>query len=357
MHKVIKLLITISMIISCVLVCCNMVFASSYDSESSDDMPMSLQRDWQNNLLKEEHGAEGRKGKDGSWLGSKKTVFGIDTWIREQILGVVVQDTLEGMPDNAADLSAAGNGLVRGWLDENQVLHIAGEGGVVAPADSSALFAHMANVRTIDLRGLHTENTYNMSFFFYHCEKLETVNLEGIVTDNVTDLTRMFTRCFSLRSLDLSGFNTQNVGSFAAMFQYCRTLQELNLNSFCTENATSFWMMFRGCSNLKHIYWNPQLFVTDHVTKMSLMFYDCISLEYVDVSEFNLASMEDMDSAFYNCRALKGIDTSKWNMSNVDDAAHLFGECASLVYIDSQGWNMKPTIDKEGIFTESGLEY
>lgn len=352
MRRFIRGLISTGVIFCCILAGCNMIPASSF----AGDTAQIAQGGWHNNLLKEEHGAEGRKKDDGSWPDAKKTVFGIDTWIREQIQGVVVQDTLAGMPDNAADLSAAGNGLVRGWLDEYQILHIAGEGGVMAPADSSALFAHMVNVRSIDLRGLHTENSYDMSFFFYHCENLEKVNLEGIVTDNVTDLTRMFTHCYALKSVDLSGFNTQNVVDFSAMFQNCSALQELNLISFHTESATNFWMMFRGCSNLRHIYWNPQFFVTDRVTKMSLMFYDCTSLEYVDVSEFNLASMKDMDSAFYNCRAIQGIDTSRWDMSNVDDAAHLFGECASLVYIDTQGWNMKPGVDKEGIFAASGLE-
>ena len=314
------------------------------------------QGDWHNNLLKEEHGAEGEKKSDGSWPDAKENVFGVSTWIREQILGVVVQDTLDGVPDSAIDLSQEGNGSVKGWLDGSQTLHIAGNGGVMAPANSAALFAHMENVRSADLRGLHTDNTADLSFLFYHCDNLESVNLEGIVTDNVTDFTRMFTGCNVLRSVDLSGFNTQKVGSFAAMFQNCSSLQELDLTAFNTQSATTFWMMFRGCSNLRRVVWNPRSFVTDRVTKMALMFYDCSSLIYIDTSEFNLINVKDMDSAFYNCSALTGIDTSRWNLSNVDDLAHLFSNCASLTWIDTSGWNLKEGVDRTEMFIGSGLE-
>ena len=314
------------------------------------------QGDWHNNLLKEEHGAEGEKKSDGSWPDAKKTVFGVDAWIREQILGIAVQDTLEGVPENAVDISQEGNGSVKGWLDDSGTLHIAGNGGVMAPVDSAALFAHMENVRSIDLRGLHTDSTYDLSFLFYHCDNLETVNLEGIVTDNVTDFTRMFTGCGALRSVDLTGFNTQKVVSFAAMFQNCSSVQELDLTTFNTGSATSFWMMFRGCSNLRSIYWNPRFFVTDNVTNMALMFYDCSALSYVDTSEFNLINVKDMDSAFFNCYALTGLDTSGWNMNNAEDIAHLFGNCTSLTWIDTSRWNLKPNVDRTEIFIGSGLE-
>ncbi len=272
--------------------------------------------DWRNNLLKEEHGIVGELKANMQGTIPEEKVFGVDAWNRDEIQAVYVLDTLENMPEDAIDISEAQNGSVMGWLDKDRALYIAGNGGVMAPEDSNALFAWLENAKTIDFGGnLHTDQTTKMSFMFCACSSLQSVNLEGIVTDNVKYFTKVFAGCRSLRSLDLSEFHTHNALRFFGMFLNCESLETLDLTSFQSSKVDSFQIMFRGCRSLRDIYWTPQLFSTSSATNMGQMFYDCNSLEYVDVSMFDTSRVENMYMMFGRCFALQSLDTSRWNLN------------------------------------------
>ena len=86
---------------------------------------------------------------------------------RTQVRSITVLDSLEACPENAWDVSENGDGSVMAWTEESGDLfdlYIAGEGGVVAPADCSELFAGYENAGTIQFQGsFHTENTTDMT--------------------------------------------------------------------------------------------------------------------------------------------------------------------------------------------------
>ena len=171
--------------------------------------------------------------EDGIVKDPVETAFGVQSWKRKDIRGVYVLDTLEEMPVDAVDLSESGNGSVMGWLDAEDNLYIAGEGGVKAPKDASGLFAWYQNAQVIDPGGnLHTEDTTDFRYMFYHNYKAQKINLTGMDTGKAETFSKMFAYCESITQLDFSSFETSCCRSFYQMFIQCISLKKLDLTTF-----------------------------------------------------------------------------------------------------------------------------
>ena len=84
-----------------------------------------------------------------------------------------------------------------------------GDSKVVAPESIHYLFAGLTHVKSIDLSGLKTSNTTDMSGLFAGCRSLEALNLVALDTSRVTNMSAMFSGCSSLASINLYGFNTE----------------------------------------------------------------------------------------------------------------------------------------------------
>ena len=152
-------------------------------------------------------------------------VFGSE-YRREQIASVTFLDTLSDAPENAWDVSAAGDGRVMAWVtpaNELYDLYIAAEGGVSAAHDCSDLFAGYSNAKTINFgEAFHTTGAADMSRMFFGCEALTDLTLgDSFDTSAVQDMNRMFCRCKSLTKLTLGdNFVTTNADT-EDMFYDC----------------------------------------------------------------------------------------------------------------------------------------
>lgn len=95
-----------------------------------------------------------------------------------------------------------------------------------------------------------------------------------------------------------------------------------NFDSSSLENVES---MFSECLFLNEI--NFKNFNISKVTNMANMFYGCDALESVDLSEFGTSKVINMANMFYNCRAIKSLDLSGFDTSNVENMEAMFLEC------------------------------
>ena len=93
-----------------------------------------------------------------------------------------------------------------------------------------------------------------------------------------------------------------------AMMEKCRVYQASNA-------ATSCASMFVYCTSLQSL--NLSSFNTASVTNMSSMFAYCYSLQSLNLSSFNTASVTNMDSMFVNSRLIKSINLSGTNLNSV----------------------------------------
>ncbi len=81
--------------------------------------------------------------------------------------------------------------------------------------------------------------------------------------------------------------------------------------------------LFRGYRNVTGIYFNGA-FDTENVTKMDLMFCDCLNLKELDLSSFDTSKVTGMLAMFYRCSNLTELDVSGFDISQVVDMYGMF---------------------------------
>ncbi len=92
-------------------------------------------------------------------------------------------------------------------------------------------------------------------------------------------------------------------------------------------------MAFGGLTKTTSIDFNNCL-DTSRTTNMADMFYDCKSLENLDVSSFNTNLVTDMQYMFYECKAIEHLDLSKFSYASANDMDCLFANCSALKTIN-----------------------
>ena len=131
---------------------------------------------------------------------------------------------------------------------------------------------------------------------------------------------------------DLAPIVPINATSCYFMFYYCVTLAQLNLSNFDTNNIVTMYGMFDGCKNLTSL--DLSSFNTSKVTKMNYMFYNCSKLTQLDLSNFDTSKVTKMNYMFCNCSKLTQLDLSNFNTSKVIDMYSMFSECSKLISLD-----------------------
>ncbi len=222
---------------------------------------------------------------------------------------------LEGY-DGYFDMSVNNSGTVLGYYkkisDNLYDITVGSLDEVIAPSDSSLMFAFLSNLTTLK---------FNQNFN----------------SNNITDLAGLLLFDRSLTSLDINNLNiagkysTKNVTNTSFMFGQCMSLIDLNLSNFNTSNVTDMNNMFALLVNAKNIIFSDSTsnaFVTGKVTDMNGMFGMCLRLSEIDLSGFdtsNVTNMEGMFSHFYTDNNL--LDISSFDTSNVTNMDSMFSNC------------------------------
>ena len=112
-------------------------------------------------------------------------------------------------------------------------------------------FMNCASLEEIDLRGLDTSNTVDMSWFLCGCSSLKQADLSMLDTSRVADMSCMFLGCRSLEKVELGSIDTSSVMDMSRMFMYCSSLKSLDL--YTQDNGALHLAddMFFGCDSLR----------------------------------------------------------------------------------------------------------
>ena len=261
--------------------------------------------EWEANLLRADPFSSGARPSYLWHLDAQEVpVFG-SGYQRKQIASVTFLDTLADAPEDAWDVSEAGDGRVMAWVtpsNELYDLYIAAEGGINAANACEDLFAGYSNAETISFgEAFHTTGATDMSCMFLGCEALTKLNLNNFNTSNVQYMNHMFRNCDALTELNLSSFDTSSVNNMRYMFAESGALTNLNLSSFDTSS----------------------------VLDMQHMFYYCYTLTELDLSNFDASSVYSIDCMFLDCKSLRNLTLSESLITNLtgSDPRDLFTNC------------------------------
>ena len=94
----------------------------------------------------------------------------------------------------------------------------------------------------------------------------------------------------------------ENINNCKHMFYECINITEINLSNFNTSQVTNMFGMFSGCSSLSLL--DLSNFDTSQVTDMTEMFYHCSSLTSLNLSYFDTSQVVRMKSMFGHCSSL-----------------------------------------------------
>ena len=253
-----------------------------------------------------------------------------------------------------------------GFLNEGNIIQLVYDDSITS---CRCLFLNCGNISEIDLTSFNTTNVNNMQSMFHNCFSLTSIKFgDNIQTSIVESMAYMCCGCFNLKELDLSNFLTPNLKDMRIMFGSCHSLTSINI-FFDTTNVVDMGYLFFDCISLKYLDLSPiytpslvnmdcmfQLctsltslnlfwFETDSVRNMSFMCMDCINLTYLDLGSFNTSQVTEMQSMFAGCSSLTTIVLSNFKTDNVITMRNMFGECSSLTSLDLNNFNIERVND------------
>ncbi len=166
-----------------------------------------------------------------------------------------------------------------------------------------------------------TKNVMDMRCMFYDLVVVESLDLSSFDTGNVESMYRMFNRNLALTNLDLSSFDTSKVTDMSYMFSDVHSLTDLNLSSFDTSNVTDMSYMFNNANSLTNV--NITSFRANNLLNMEFMFY-MTKINNLDLSRFNASKVTSLFGTFADMSNLATIDLSSFDMSSVENIEKVF---------------------------------
>jgi len=233
----------------------------------------------------------------------------------------------------------------------------------------------IAEIRLIPLEAYAVLSDDHATLTFYYDENKDSRNGMSVGPfnngsawgDYVKDITTVvfddsFAKCTSITSTaywfyrfenlitieGLKNLNTENVTSMLLMFYQCSSLESLDLSSFKTSNVTNMEQMFGYCSKLKSL--NVSSFDTRSVKSMFLMFYGLSSLTSLDVSNFTNDNVTNMRMMFGGCSNLSSLNLSNFTTGKVEDMESMFSSCSSLTSLDLSSFNTSNVTNMSKMF-------
>ena len=126
------------------------------------------------------------------------------------------------------------------------------------------------------------------------------------------------------------------------MLYNCLSLNTLNLSNFDTSNVKGMDKMFYNCILITSL--DLSNFNTSQVQKMNNMFYNCINLFFLNLSNFDISNVNETKHMFYNCSSLRTLYLSNYEISNINNLINMFDEIHNLEYINLSVLNLNGTI-------------
>lgn len=126
------------------------------------------------------------------------------------------------------------------------------------------------------------------------------------------------------------------------------TFSAMPFTLICDSGVTNIRNMFYNCVNLTTL--DLSNFNTINVTDMSYMFYFCQKLTFLDLSNFDTINVADMTYMFKYCEKLTSLDLSSFDTSKVINMDSMFRYCENLTTLDLSNFNTSKVTYMDSMF-------
>ena len=162
------------------------------------------------------------------------------------------------------------------------------------------------------------------------------------------DKTDRFTSVTTINGLGL--LDTSACTNMRSMFEHIESLVSVDVGDFDVSNVTDMNYMFCGCYSLSQIM-NLNKWNTMNLKYANYMFTDCQALTSLDLSAWDTTNLREIGAMFSYCKKLTSIDFTGWNTLKIRDMWNTFYSCLSLVNLDLSNF-ITPNLESEinGLF-------
>lgn len=217
--------------------------------------------------------------------------------------------------------------------------------------DASKMFMKATNTSinlvSVDLDGINTVMTKNMSAMFQDVSALQHINFANINTSSVEDLSYMFMNAAALTSLNLSGWDVRNNTTLYKIFQGCTGITHIDVSGWKNDKILTMSNLFQNLPRLRSI--NLAGFTTNNVETMVNMF-ESTGVLHLDLSSFNTSKVKDMRAMFANNSLMTDLDLSSFNTSLVTKMRDMFSHMVRLKNLNISSFNTSNVEDMAGMF-------
>lgn len=187
-----------------------------------------------------------------------------------------------------------------------------------------------------------------------HRTKIKTVKITDDIDISPTNsygFSHMFNGCSNLVSIEgLEHLATQNSTAFNSMFYNCESLQAIDLSSFDTSNSVEFTRMFYGCSNLENL--DVSQFDTSKALYLNDMFAYCRKITKLDVSHFNTSKATTFENMFYSCNSLLELDVTNFDTGNCKNFSMMFSGLSKIDNLNLLNFNTEKAENMSFMFRD-----
>ena len=143
-------------------------------------------------------------------------------------------------------------------------------------------------------------------------------------------------------------FISNSLINMSGMFYECVSLEKVDLSLFKADNIINMSGLFSKCSSLKEI--NLKSFKSEYIRNLSWIFDGCCSLKEIDLISFKTNKVKYMNGMFQGCSSLKSINLLSFKTEKVKNMSSLFEGCASLKEIDLSSFKGNKVINISKMF-------
>lgn len=179
---------------------------------------------------------------------------------------------------------------------------------------SGAWYEHRSDIKSASVIDDGIRPTYMNGWFAFLSNCSEFNRLDRIDYGRCESMNYLFYACHALEKLDLRGIEPTSCTMFGGMFESCTNLKAVDLSGWHLGDQANIamWFLFAQCTSLSSVDltgWN-----TAHVNNLSHAFFECTSLENLDMSSFaSRKSGAIIDDMLTSCIKLRTISVgSGW---------------------------------------------
>lgn len=171
----------------------------------------------------------------------------------------------------------------------------------------------------------------SINTFFTMFKNVEEIKgLGNIDTSKEISMVYSFSNLTKLKKLDFENLNTDMLSYTDYMFVNCVSLEEINLSNFNKNHRPIQMLQMFDNTGLKKV----DLYGLENCTKIDALFVDCKKLEEVDFSHTDTKNIVKSHAIFGFCENLKTIKLNGCDLSNLYDIRQFFTDESNLQYVD-----------------------